>query len=125
MMDRAIGQGATADEAEAMAIEQIQQLGAAVLTDWARAKQAHSLAQVQKENPKAIRHIKKRVKWYTTYAGIVVEEQLLRLGRRGGELRPFCLKAGVTHRGYSRRLQRVLVDFGAESAFASAAPARP
>lgn len=51
----------------------------------------------------------------------MVEEQILRLGRRGGELRPFCTKAGVTHRGYSRRLQRVLVDFGAESAFAPAA----
>jgi hypothetical protein len=50
-----------------------------------------------------------------------VEEQLLRLGRRGSELRPFCLKAGVKHRGYSRRLQRVLVDFGAESAFEPAA----
>lgn len=51
----------------------------------------------------------------------MVEEQLLRHGRRGGEIRPFCLKAGVTHRGYSRRLQRVLVDFGAEGAFAPAA----
>lgn len=50
-----------------------------------------------------------------------MEEQLLRLGRRGGELRPFCLKAGVTHRGYSRRLQRVLVDFGGEGAFLPAA----
>jgi hypothetical protein len=60
MMDQAIENGATADEAEAMAIEQIQQLGGAVLTDWARVKQAHSLAQVQKENPKAIRHIKKK-----------------------------------------------------------------
>lgn len=60
MMDQAIENGATADEAEAMAIEQIQQLGAAVLTDWACAKQAHSLAEVQKENPQAIRHIKKK-----------------------------------------------------------------
>lgn len=50
----------------------------------------------------------------------MVEEQLLRAGRRGLELRPFCLKAEVRHRGYSRRLQRVLVDFGAESAFAPA-----
>lgn len=49
-----------------------------------------------------------------------MEEQLLRLGRRGKELRPFCLKAGVRQRDYSRRLQRVLVDFGAESAFAPA-----
>lgn len=51
----------------------------------------------------------------------MVEEQLLRLGRRGVELRPFCLSAGVKHGAYSRRLQRVLVDFGAESAFAPAA----
>ncbi len=50
-----------------------------------------------------------------------MEEQLLRLGRRGSELRPFCLKAGVRHRGYSGRLQRVLVDFGSESAFGPAA----
>lgn len=49
-----------------------------------------------------------------------VVEQVLRLGRRGPELRPFCLKAGVSHRGYSGRLQRVLTDFGAESSFAHA-----
>jgi Uncharacterised protein family (UPF0236) len=50
-----------------------------------------------------------------------VEEQLLRLGRRGRELRPFCQQAGVRPRGYSRRLQKALVDFGAEGAFAPAA----
>ena len=50
-----------------------------------------------------------------------MEEQILRDGRRGKEIRPFCLDAGVTQRGYSRRLQRVLVDFGAEGAFAPAA----
>ena len=60
MMDKAIQEGATADKAEAMAIEPLQQLGAAVLTDWARAKQAHSLTKVQEENPSAIRHIKKK-----------------------------------------------------------------
>jgi hypothetical protein len=60
LMDRAIAEGATADEAEAKAIEQIQQLGSAVLTDWARAKQAESLQQAQQQNPTAIRHIKKK-----------------------------------------------------------------
>lgn len=50
-----------------------------------------------------------------------MEEQLLRLGRRGAEVRPFCSAAGIKHRSYSRRLQRVLVDFGAESAFGPAA----
>ena len=60
MMDKAIEDGATADEAEAIAIEQIQQLGAAVLTDWARAKAEKSLQKAQQENPSAIRHIKKK-----------------------------------------------------------------
>jgi uncharacterized protein UPF0236 len=61
------------------------------------------------------------VKWFTTFGAVEVIEQLLRLGRRGAELRPFCQKAGVSHRSYSRRLQRVLTDFGAESSFARAA----
>jgi hypothetical protein len=60
MMDKAIEDGTTADEAEAMAIEQIQQLGAAVLTDWARAKAETSLRKAQQGNPSSIRHIKKK-----------------------------------------------------------------
>jgi hypothetical protein len=35
-------------------------------------------------------------------------------------LRPFCTRADVKPRGTSRRLQRVLVDFGAEESFARA-----
>jgi hypothetical protein len=50
-----------------------------------------------------------------------LQEQLLRLGRRGRELRPFCQSAGVRNRGYSKRLQRVVVDFGAEHSFGKAA----
>lgn len=49
-----------------------------------------------------------------------VWEQVLRLSRRGEQLRPFCTEAAVRHRGYSRRLQRVLVDFGAEDSFQAA-----
>jgi hypothetical protein len=63
---------------------------------------------------------KKKLKWRTTFGIITLEEQLLRAGRRGPELRPFCLDAQVRPGGYSRRLQRVLVDFGAEESFASA-----
>ena len=50
-----------------------------------------------------------------------LQEQLLRLGRRGPQLRPFCQSAAVRHRGYSKRFQRVLVDFGAEHSFSQAA----
>jgi len=61
------------------------------------------------------------VKWFTTFGPLEVMEQLLRLGRRGAEIRPFCQSAGVQPRGYSRPLQRVLADFGAEASFARAA----
>jgi hypothetical protein len=50
-----------------------------------------------------------------------VEEEQWRLGRRGRLLRPFCERAGVRPRGRSRRLQRALVDFGAEESFVRAA----
>ncbi|MCG3147018.1 MAG: ISKra4 family transposase ISTvi1 [Verrucomicrobiae bacterium] len=50
-----------------------------------------------------------------------VTETHWRLGRRGALLRPFCERAGVRPRGRSRRLQRALVDFGAEESFTRAA----
>lgn len=50
-----------------------------------------------------------------------MEEAQWRLGRRGAVLRPFCERAGVRPRGRSPRLQRALVDFGAEESFARAA----
>ena len=50
-----------------------------------------------------------------------MSEQVLRLSRPGRLLRPFCQKAGVKSHGYSRRLQRALVDFGAESSFEKSA----
>jgi antirestriction protein len=60
MMDQAMAEGATADEAEAMAIQELQKLGGDVLTDWAQAKQTQSVEQAQAEHPEAIRHIKKK-----------------------------------------------------------------
>jgi hypothetical protein len=59
-MDQAIANGATADEAEAMAIEQIQKLGGEMLQDWAQAKQQQALKQVQASHPESIKHIKKK-----------------------------------------------------------------
>lgn len=48
-------------------------------------------------------------------------EQIVRLGRRGAAFRPFCQVAGISHRGYSKALQRAMTDFGAEESFARAA----
>jgi hypothetical protein len=43
-----------------MAIEQLRELGGDVLADWAQQKQEESVRKAQKENPTAIRHIKKK-----------------------------------------------------------------
>ena len=60
LMDQAIAQGANADEAEAMAIEQIQKLGNELLRDWAEAKHQQCLEQTQLSHPQSIKHIKKK-----------------------------------------------------------------
>jgi hypothetical protein len=49
-----------------------------------------------------------------------VLEQRLRKGRRGAQVRPFCVQAKIGHRGYSRPLQRALADFGADHSFGEA-----
>ena len=59
-MDQAIANGATADQAEAIAIEQIQKLGGEMLQDWAEAKQQQALTQAQADHPRSIKHIKKK-----------------------------------------------------------------
>ena len=60
MMDQAIAEGCGADEAEARAIEQIQKLGGELLGDWAHEKQQRSVLESQRENPSAVKHIKKK-----------------------------------------------------------------
>lgn len=51
MIDETIAQGATADEAEARAIEQIDRLGREMLTDWAEEKHRKSLEQARVYSP--------------------------------------------------------------------------
>ena len=61
MIDQAIAQGCTADEAEARAIEQIRQLGNEVLTDWALKSEADAVAKVRENNPKLRPYRKKKL----------------------------------------------------------------
>jgi len=51
---------------------------------------------------------------------VLIVEEVLRRGRRGSRFRPFSQAAGLKPRAYSRALQRVLTDFGAEESFARA-----
>ena len=59
MMEQAIASGATADEAEEMAIKQINDLGKAILTDWSQAKQERSLSELQAKQAGVVKDSKK------------------------------------------------------------------
>jgi hypothetical protein len=58
-MEQAIANGSTADEAEEMAIKRINELGRAMLTDWAKARHERSVEEVRQEKPSSIRDSKK------------------------------------------------------------------
>lgn len=58
-MEQAIAQGMTADEAEEMAIKRINELGRALLTDWAKGRHQRSVEEVRAEKPSSIRDSKK------------------------------------------------------------------
>ena len=58
-MEQSIAQGMSADEAEEVAIGQLNELGKAWMSDWARARHEQSVGQVQREVPKAIKNVKK------------------------------------------------------------------
>ncbi len=60
MMEASVAAGCSADEAEERAIEQIQKLGQALLSDWAQQAHLQSLAQAQAQQPGASKHFKKK-----------------------------------------------------------------
>lgn len=59
MMEQAIADGASADEAEALAVEQIRKLGGEVLRDWAEARHDQAVEQAQRKQPGSQKHKKK------------------------------------------------------------------
>lgn len=60
MMDQAMSEGCSGDEAEARATQEIQALGRELLGDWAEEKQTHSLKRAIVRHPEAGKHIKKK-----------------------------------------------------------------
>jgi hypothetical protein len=60
MMDQASAQGASADEAEELAIQEIQKLGQDVLGDWAQEKHQQCLERAHAQHPGASKHAKKK-----------------------------------------------------------------
>lgn len=58
-LEESIAKGMSADEAEEIAIVQINELGKAWMTDWANARHDPVVSEVRKEIPKAIKNVKK------------------------------------------------------------------
>ena len=59
MIDTLVGQGFTAHEAEAKAIEQIRKLGNAVLTEWAEKSETRAVTKARAEDSKLQAYRKK------------------------------------------------------------------
>jgi hypothetical protein len=121
-LEQSVRDRCDAHEAEDRVVDETRKLGQTVLDQWAQEASARIQAQVPIAHPQASKNGKrKRLTWLTTFGWISVEEDQWRLGRRGKVLRPFCVAAGIQPRGSSRRMQRAMVDFGAEESFAKAA----
>lgn len=58
-MEEAIASGMTADEAEEMAIKQVNELGNAMIGDWAQAQEQISVKKAQEKDPSLTRDTKK------------------------------------------------------------------
>jgi hypothetical protein len=122
MIDSLVAQGCSAHEAEARAIEEIRKLGNGILTEWADKSEKAAVAKARATDPELQPYRKKKLlTWLSTYGLIRVLEQRLRQGRRGSQVRPFCVQAQIKSREYSLPLQRALSDFGAEESFVKAA----
>ncbi|SRR5216684_1172664 len=59
-LDQSVSDGCDAHSAEERVIEQVRQLGQAVLGQWAQEADTHTQAQVRTQHPEAIQHGKKK-----------------------------------------------------------------
>src|SRR5688572_33464152 len=74
----------------------------------------------QGEGFHASRSQKKTLKWWCVFGLVQVRDRVWQSATQS-YVRPLPKSVGVSARGYSRRLQRVLTDFGCEHSFAKAA----
>jgi uncharacterized protein UPF0236 len=110
----------TADEVEELLIDEMRQLGNLTLSQWA-IQAEERVSQELKSLDSTVRSRKKKtLKWWCVFGSVEVRERIWR-SQTKNYLRPLPKRLGVTPRGRSRRLDRVLTDFGCEHSFARAA----
>ena len=110
----------TADEVEELLIQELRRLGNTPLCQWATQAEARVSNELKSQDPTIRSRKKKTLKWWCVFGLVAVGERIWR-SQSQSYVRPLPQRLGVTPRGRSRRLQRVLTDFGCEQAFARAA----
>ena len=103
----------TADEAEERAIEVVRRLGKEVLLEWSITR-SHELNAAYEKRGDVERDGKKKLYWHSSFGTLEVQEQCFKEQSQGQRLRPFRDAAKVQCRGYSKRWERIMVDFGAD-----------
>lgn len=108
-----------AHQIEEGVIQATRQLAREILAQWAREREASLSEQLRaQDSTLRLRH-RQRFQWWTTFGLVAIEERVWRSATHH-YLRPLPADLGIHCRGQSRRLQRVLADFGADHAFAQA-----
>ena len=108
----------TADAVEALLIEEMRRLGHLTLRQWAIQAEARVGTELQSLDP-TVRSRKKTLRWWCVFGLVEVRDRIWR-SQTQSYVRPLPTRLGVTPRGRSRRLDRVLTDFGCEHSFARA-----
>ena len=109
-----------ADESEELLIQELRRLGQATMESWASRAERTLGEQLKQKEPSAGVRKKKMLKWWCVFGVVSVSERVWRTaGKNYLRLLPEAI--GVTARGRSKRLERVLTDFGCEHSFKQAA----
>ncbi|MEK6304634.1 MAG: hypothetical protein AABO41_28455 [Acidobacteriota bacterium] len=100
--DNKSGDANKADDAEDLIYEELRDMGQRILQDWAERKHDRVVGETEKREE--LSRKEKRALLARDVRANRISEQVYR--QRAKQVRPSCLAAGVTCRGYSRRLQR-------------------
>ena len=105
-----------ADDVEDMLVDEVRRLGNTTMREWAKKTEEKAARQLKAEHPKSHCAKKKALSWYCLFGAVEIEERIWCTPEKR-YVRVFAPAVGVSAYGKSRRLQRVLADFGAENSF--------
>ena len=109
----------TADEVEARLIQELRQLGHASMNQWAT-RAGQRVSDELKSSDATVRRRKKTRTGWCVFGLVSVRDRVWR-NQNQNYRRPLPERLGINPCGRSRRLDRVLTDFGSEHCFARAA----